>query len=91
MLRISEPGSSEPTVAMTCSNAIKINDTDTPYLALLVYMMLSADDAHSSLAATPDVRLPEGSNVLDELESESEERARRASEEAVYNTVIPSE
>jgi hypothetical protein len=82
ILRISELDGSHPTVIMTYSDPIAINDIETPYIALLVYMMLSADQSHSSLATTLGVTTPEGTRIVDETESEEEESNRRSEEES---------
>jgi hypothetical protein len=82
ILRISESDASDPTIIMTYSDPIAINDTKTPYIALLVYMMLSADQSHSSLAAMLGVTAPEGTKILDERESEEQESNRRSEEES---------
>jgi hypothetical protein len=91
ILRISESEGSEPTVIITYSDPIAINDTNTPYIALLVYMMLSTDQSHSSLATTLGVTTPEGTRIVDETETEeesnrrSEEESNRRSEETVVS------
>ena len=66
IMRIRAGAEKKDTCFMTYSDAIPINDAQTPYVALLVYMLLSSDDTHSSLAATLLLTPPPTTQIVDD-------------------------
>jgi hypothetical protein len=67
-MRVSEPTDKLDTVVMTHSDEIAIDDTQTPYIALLVYMMLSSGTSQTSLAEILGLAPPTPATVVDDRE-----------------------
>jgi hypothetical protein len=67
-----KPANERMTCVMTYSDPIPINDTKTPYIALLVYMALSSTDSHSELARTLGLKAPPTADIMDEFDDDPE-------------------
>jgi hypothetical protein len=65
---------------MTYSNPIDINDTRTPYMALLFYMTLSSNDSHNDLARTLGLKAPPTADIMDEFDDNPSTPPRTDSE-----------
>lgn len=65
-----KPADEMMTCAMTYSDPVDINDTRTPYMALLFYMTLSSNDSHNELAQTLDLTAPAGAEIMDEFDDD---------------------
>jgi hypothetical protein len=67
-MRVSEGTDELDTVVMTHSDEIAIDDTQTPYIALLVYMTLSSGISQTSLAGILGLAPPTLATVIDDRE-----------------------
>jgi hypothetical protein len=54
------------TCVMTHSDAIDITDTQLPYIALLVYMILTSGYSHASLASALHLTPPENTKIVED-------------------------
>jgi hypothetical protein len=68
IMRVSLAAEQRDTIVMTHSDEIAIDDTQTPYIALLVYMMLSSDTSQTALAEILDLSPPTPATVVDDRE-----------------------
>jgi hypothetical protein len=66
IMRVRVDAEPNDTCVMTHSNAIDITDTQSPYIAILVYMMLTFDDSHASLAAALHLTPPENAKIVED-------------------------
>jgi hypothetical protein len=67
-MRVSEATDRLDTIVMTHSDEIAIDNTQTPYIALLVYMMLSSGTSQTSLAGILNLAPPTSATVIDDRE-----------------------
>ena len=65
-MRVRVDAEPSDTCVMTHSDAIAITDTQSPYIALLVYMILTSDHSHAALAAALHLTSPENAKVVED-------------------------